>query len=102
MARPAATVDLSVLIAMARTGCTVAGIEVNTTFGRSVNVVVGGLAPWSIQSLIVASSCGVSGSSSLGGMNGFCVLPTDLNSRLSTDLFGTITGPLALPFIRVA
>ena len=33
------------------------------------------LAPWSIQSLTRASSCGLSGSSSLGGMVGFFVRP---------------------------
>ena len=63
---------------------------------------LGGLAPWSIQSLRVASSCGVSGSSSFGGMNGFWILPVCRTSGLSADLFAIMAGPCAPPFITVA
>ena len=67
--RPAATTLLSGLTATARTGVTLAGGVLTMIFGRSLGP-VGALAPWSIHSLMRASSSGVSGSSSLGGMNG--------------------------------
>src|SRR5262245_19275659 len=67
--RPVATSVLSGLMATPRTGLTSAGGKPTTTFGFS-RTPIGALAPWSIQSLTRASSCGVSGSSFLGGMIG--------------------------------
>src|SRR3954453_6938310 len=70
--RPEAPTLPSALTATARTGLTIVGGRLSTTFGRTRAMPTGGLAPWSIQSLTRASSGGVIGTSSLGGMIGFC------------------------------
>ena len=72
-----------------------------TILGRSLGP-AGGLAPWSIHSLISASSCGVSGSSLLGGMYGRTSLADSFTSRLSADLPGTTAGPRLPPRINAS
>src|ERR1051326_6123360 len=88
-------------MAMARTGCTLAGGSPTMIFGLSF-CPAGGVAPWSIHSLMSASSSGVNRSSVLGGMMGVTVRPAILMSALSPALLGTIALPCLPPFINVS